>query len=157
VTVLQHIVNIELWRNSIEELVRVTKPNGFIVIYEIAPTHSLGERKGFDYYIHLESEYVNEFKRHGALLKEKKGVENIGSHNLIRIGIKLLNTYARKVDKKKPDFYSKDFSGYKPKALYLPCMLMITLAKIIDSFDKIFSFLEQKAFTKIFLFQKGLG
>jgi ubiquinone/menaquinone biosynthesis C-methylase UbiE len=157
VTVLQHIVNEELWRRSIEELVRVTKPNGFIVIYEIAPAHFLGKKKEFDYYIHLESEYVNEFKRHGVLLKEKKGVENIGSHNLIKLGMKLLNVYAWKVDKKKPDFYSKDFSGYKPKALYLPCIFLITLAKIIDSFDKIFSFLGQKAFTKIFLFQKGLG
>jgi hypothetical protein len=65
---------------------------------------------------------VNEFKRYGVLLKEKKGVENIGSDSLIKLGMKLLNIYAWKVDKKKLIFIPKILVATSPKPfIYLAC------------------------------------
>jgi ubiquinone/menaquinone biosynthesis C-methylase UbiE len=67
VTVLQHITVDEKWRKAIKEIVRVTKPNGNILLYEIAPlfTPSRGIQS---VRIRTRKEYETEFARVGARL-----------------------------------------------------------------------------------------
>jgi len=67
ITVLQHIFNNEKWRKVIHELVRVTKPLGYILIFDAAPPFALKKRTR-----HLRfrtmKEYMREFGEAGAHL-----------------------------------------------------------------------------------------
>jgi len=156
VTVLQHIIDTKTWEAVIKEMVRVTKSGGYVLICEDAPSKFNGERIKRNGYIHLESEYISEFLKNGAVIESKKGVYNLISTIPLRIGEYLLDGYARRIDKINPDFYSADFNGYKPKLLYIPCMLCIQLAKIVDAVVERIHLLKIKEIDKIIVFKKTL-
>jgi ubiquinone/menaquinone biosynthesis C-methylase UbiE len=67
VTVLQHITVDEKWKKAIKEIVRVTKPRGNVLLYEVAPlfTPSRGIQS---VRIRTRKEYETEFARVGARL-----------------------------------------------------------------------------------------
>lgn len=154
VTVLQHIIDTKTWEAVIKEMIRVTKPGGYVLICEDAPSRFNGERTRKNGYIHLESEYISEFLRNSAVIESKKGVWNLISTIPLRIGEYLLNGYAKRIDKINPDFYSMAFNGYKPKLLYIPCMLCIQLAKLADTIVKWVPMLKIKEIDKILVFKK---
>jgi len=67
VTVLQHITVDEKWKRAIKEMVRVTKPRGNILLYEIAPQFT--PTRGIQSVrIRTLKEYEIEFIRAGARL-----------------------------------------------------------------------------------------
>ncbi len=154
VTVLMHTTDEKTWGKTIKEIVKVTKPGGFILIFEDAPTEHKGERGWDAGYVRLESEYISKFREERAKFIEKIIANNPFSSLILGFGEKLLYLYATKVNKKKPDFYSKDFSRYKPKVMYLPCMFLIMLATMVDSLYTYFPILGRKAYGKIMLFKK---
>jgi SAM-dependent methyltransferase len=67
VTVLQHVTVDEKWKKAIKEIVRVTKPKGNILFYEVAPlfTPSKGTQ---NIRVRTRKEYEIEFARTGARL-----------------------------------------------------------------------------------------
>jgi ubiquinone/menaquinone biosynthesis C-methylase UbiE len=67
VTVLQHITVDEKWKKAIKEIVRVTKPKGNILLYEMAPFFTLS-RGLQSVRIRTWKEYETEFARRGARL-----------------------------------------------------------------------------------------
>ncbi len=67
VTVLQHILTNEKWRYAIKEMVRVTKPNGYMLLYEAAPLFAL-QRKTENLRFRTLKEYEAMFAEAGAQL-----------------------------------------------------------------------------------------
>lgn len=68
VTVLQHISDDETWRNALEEIVRVTKPEGHIVIFDAFL--SIGQHR-----VRKLHEYISSFKLAGAKLISWEGAD----------------------------------------------------------------------------------
>jgi ubiquinone/menaquinone biosynthesis C-methylase UbiE len=67
VTVLQHILNDEDWQNAVCELIRVTKPMGYVLIFEAAPSFILKKRTQHMCFRTMKK-YVMEFEKAGAHL-----------------------------------------------------------------------------------------
>jgi ubiquinone/menaquinone biosynthesis C-methylase UbiE len=117
VTVLQHISDYDCaWRRTIWELVRVTKPKGHIIIYEIATPI-------WHFKVRRLDEYVSEFRMAGAKLMYWKGVDP--SYPLTLLG---LLQYYRSFELEK--VYS---SEKHPQLLSRMSMILAKLARIVDS------------------------
>jgi ubiquinone/menaquinone biosynthesis C-methylase UbiE len=115
VTVLQHILDDETWRNAIKEMVRVTKPNGHIIICEIAsPIWHFKVRR-----VH---EYVSQFEMVGARLIYWRGADP--SYFMTMLG---LIQYGRSFNPRKVYYFNKH-----AKFLSKLSMILATLARIID-------------------------
>ncbi len=67
VTVLQHILNDSNWRMAIQEMVRVTKNGGYILLFEIAPNFVI-KKCTPTLFIRTMRQYTNEFEKAGACL-----------------------------------------------------------------------------------------
>lgn len=67
VTVLQHILNDENWKKAIREIARVTKPGGFVLLFEMAPNLAIRKRTTH-LSIRTMRQYVEEFGKAGARL-----------------------------------------------------------------------------------------
>jgi ubiquinone/menaquinone biosynthesis C-methylase UbiE len=67
VTVLQHITFDEKWKKAVKEIVRVTKPNSSILLYEVAPMLPLS-RGMQSVCVRTSKEYQFEFRKAGARL-----------------------------------------------------------------------------------------
>jgi ubiquinone/menaquinone biosynthesis C-methylase UbiE len=65
VTVLQHIFDEEEWKKAVHEIVRVTKPGGYILLFEMAPHFTL-KRHTSHLCIRTMKNYIQEFQRIGA-------------------------------------------------------------------------------------------
>ena len=116
VTVLQHILDDETWRNAIKEMVRVTKPKGHIIIYEIAsPVWQFKVRK--------LSEYVSQFEMVGARLIHWRGADP--SYPATMLG---LLQYGRSFNPEEVYNFDKKHA----KLLSQLSMILATLARIID-------------------------
>jgi ubiquinone/menaquinone biosynthesis C-methylase UbiE len=65
VTVLQHILDDEEWEFAVNEIVRVTRPGGKVLLYENAPNLVVVRRTP---HLHVKSMkyYSREFEKHGA-------------------------------------------------------------------------------------------
>ena len=151
VTVLQHIPDKQLWEKAIKEIVRVTKPGGFVLLLEAAPKKFRGQRKRGDLYTHLEREYVEEFEKTGTFFIGERKVSNALSLLILRFGEGLLYLHAKTIGKKRLNFYSAEASGYKPKSMYPSYMFTIVLAQLMEKFP-LFKKLDGE---KILLFQKS--
>jgi SAM-dependent methyltransferase len=116
VTVLQHISHNEDWRSAIKEIVRVTKPTGFIIICDA--TVSLGSLK-----VRRFSEYVASFRAEGAKLIHWEGVDP--SYPLKACG---LLEYGRSFDSNKV-YYFKSF----PKFFSLISMVLCIASRTLDA------------------------
>lgn len=68
VTVLQHISDDEIWRNALKEIVRVTKPEGHIVIFDAFL--SIGQYK-----VRKLHEYISSLRLAGARLVSWEGAD----------------------------------------------------------------------------------
>lgn len=67
VTVLQHILNDKDQTRAVQEMVRVTKPSGYILIYEAAPIFILKKRSPRLRFRTMK-EYISMFEKAGAHL-----------------------------------------------------------------------------------------
>jgi ubiquinone/menaquinone biosynthesis C-methylase UbiE len=67
VTVLQHITVDKKWKKAIKEMVRITKTEGNILLYEVAPLFTLSKGTQ-NLRIRTQKEYEIEFARAGARL-----------------------------------------------------------------------------------------
>jgi ubiquinone/menaquinone biosynthesis C-methylase UbiE len=67
VTVLQHILTDEKWRHAVREIARVTKPQGYLLLYEVAPAFIL-KRRTQNLRFRTLKEYEAEFAKSGARL-----------------------------------------------------------------------------------------
>jgi ubiquinone/menaquinone biosynthesis C-methylase UbiE len=67
VTVLQHILADEKWKRAIMEMVRVTKPEGYLLLYEVAPEFTFKKRTP-NLRIRTLKDYETEFAKAGARL-----------------------------------------------------------------------------------------
>ena len=67
VTVLQHILNDSNWRMAIQEMARVTKNGGYILLFEMAPNFVIKKRT-HTLFIRAMRQYTNEFEKAGASL-----------------------------------------------------------------------------------------
>jgi ubiquinone/menaquinone biosynthesis C-methylase UbiE len=67
VTVLQHILADEKWKRAIVEMVRVTKPEGYLLLYEMAPQFTFKKRTQ-NLRIRTLKDYETEFAKAGARL-----------------------------------------------------------------------------------------
>jgi ubiquinone/menaquinone biosynthesis C-methylase UbiE len=67
VTVLQHILTQRSWKRAIEEIARVVKPCGYVLLYEIAPSFALVKNTE-SLHVRTLREYTSEFARAGAQL-----------------------------------------------------------------------------------------
>jgi ubiquinone/menaquinone biosynthesis C-methylase UbiE len=65
VTVLQHVFDEEEWNKAVHEMVRVTKPGGYILLFETAPHFTLKRNTSY-LCIRTMKNYVQEFKKAGA-------------------------------------------------------------------------------------------
>jgi ubiquinone/menaquinone biosynthesis C-methylase UbiE len=67
VTVLQHVLADEKWKRAIVEMVRVTKPKGYLLLYEMAPEFAFKKRTQ-NLRIRTLKDYETEFAKAGARL-----------------------------------------------------------------------------------------
>lgn len=66
-TVLQHILDDDHWRRAVHEITRVTKENGHILLFEVAPNFALKKRTA-NLSIRTMRQYIKEFSKAGAHL-----------------------------------------------------------------------------------------
>ena len=130
VTVLQHIIADQKWKKAIEEIVRVTKPNGSVLLYEIAPlftpsrgiqsvrvrtwkeyetefakvgarlTFSLATDTSFPLTILSLRKYSTTFAKNEAYFYWAKRKRTLSSARLASIGSKIIATAAKQIDYK---------------------------------------------------------
>jgi len=74
VTVLQHIFDEEKWEKAVYEMVRVTKPSGYILLFEMAPHFTL-KKNTSHLRIRTMKKYIQEFQKAGANLVYWRAVD----------------------------------------------------------------------------------
>jgi len=99
VTVLQHITSNEKWKRAIKEIVRVTKPCGSILLYEVAPLLPLS-RGMQSVRVRTSKEYETEFAKAGARL-----VFSLATDISFLLTIFLLRKYSTTFAKNEAYFY----------------------------------------------------
>jgi len=126
VTVLQHIFNDEDWKNAVHEMVRITKPLGYVLIFEAAPSFIFKKRTR-----HLRframKEYISEFGKAGAHLAYWRATDL--SFPITFIG---LQKYAASFSKKVYYYFAGELPLFSPHFLALLSRFAVALAKPID-------------------------
>jgi ubiquinone/menaquinone biosynthesis C-methylase UbiE len=74
VTVLQHIPSDVDWRSAVHEIARVTKGNGYILLFEMAPNFAVKKRTR-NLSIRTMHQYMDEFRNAGANLVYWRAVD----------------------------------------------------------------------------------
>ena len=74
ITVLQHVFDDNHWKRAIHEIVRVTKPNGYILLFETAPNFTIKKRTPH-VAIRTMRRYEKEFRDAGASLVYWRSVD----------------------------------------------------------------------------------
>lgn len=148
VTVLQHICNDEDWKNAVHEMVRVTKPLGYVLIFGAAPSFVLKKRTRYLRFRAME-DYISEFGKAGAHLTYWRATDL--SFPITFIG---LRKYAASFSKKVYYYFAGELPFFSPDFLSLLSRVAVILAKPIDYklADTPFSFL---SVGKILLFRKA--
>lgn len=84
VTVLQHVTEQQVFSKAIENIVRMIKENGYVIILETSPIRakSITNRP---FIIRTREEWINAFKCEGCMLSYEMG--------LPQLGVRLLQTY----------------------------------------------------------------
>lgn len=125
ITVLQHIFNDKRWRKAIHEIVRVTKPLGYILIFDAAPSFTLKKRTR-----HLRfrtmKEYVRAFSKAGAYLTYWRATDL--SFPVTFLG---LRKYAASFERKVYYFFAGGLPFFS-NFLSLLSRIAVILAKPID-------------------------
>jgi ubiquinone/menaquinone biosynthesis C-methylase UbiE len=62
VTVLQHMANDDDWRKAIREMARVTRKDGYVLLFEVAPSFAI-KRRTRNLRVRTMQQYVNEFRK----------------------------------------------------------------------------------------------
>ena len=124
VTVLQHILDDQKWKNAISEIIRVTRNQGYLVIYEMAPIFTFKKELPYTR-IRTMKEYVSLFKESGARLITWRGV-NL-SFPLTVFGLRKYSTSFNKIQV----YY---YTGGKIKINFLSFLskLIAKSAKYVD-------------------------
>jgi ubiquinone/menaquinone biosynthesis C-methylase UbiE len=147
VTVLQHILNDEQWENAVHEMVRVTKPLGYVLVYEAAPLFILKKRTP-----HLRfrtmKEYIREFEEAGARLIYWRGTDL--SFPMTFLG---LRRYAASFSQKVYYYFAGEPTLFSPHFLSFLSRVVVTLAKPID-YNLAETPLSHLSVGKILLFRK---
>jgi len=126
VTVLQHIFDDKDWESAIHEMVRVTKPLGYVLIFEAAPSFIL---KKSTHRLRFRSmkQYVSEFEKAGANLSYWRPTDL--SFPITFLG---LRKYAASFGKGVYYFFAGELSLFSPSFLSSLSRIAATLAKPID-------------------------
>lgn len=126
VTVLQHIFNDENWKNAVHEMVRITKPLGYVLIFEAAPSFIFKKRTR-----HLRfrtmKEYISEFGKADAHLAYWRATDL--SFPITFIG---LQKYAASFSKKVYYYFAGELPLFSPHFLSSLSRFAVALAKPID-------------------------
>jgi len=126
VTVLQHIFNDEEWENAVHEMVRVTKPLGYVLIFEAAPSFILKKRT-----LHIRSrtmkEYIKGFEKAGAHLTYWRATDL--SFPITFLG---LRKYAASFNRKVYYFFAGELPLFSPNFLSVLSRIAVVLAKPMD-------------------------
>jgi ubiquinone/menaquinone biosynthesis C-methylase UbiE len=149
VTVLQHVFDDSDWRKAIHELGRVTKKNGHVLLFEVAPSFAL-RRRTSNLSIRTMKEYISEFEKAKMCLVHWRGVDL--SLPVTYLGLK---RYAASFNKKVYYFMSERES-LTPQLLSFLSRCTALLAGIIDYklAETPLSFL---SFGRILLFRRMSG
>jgi len=126
VTVLQHIFDDEDWRNAVHEMVRVTKPLGYVLIFGAAPSFVLKKRTPHLRFRSMK-EYISEFDKAGAHLTYWRATDL--SFPITFIG---LRKYAASFNKKVYYYFAGEPPFFSPNFLSLLSRFAVVLAKPID-------------------------
>jgi ubiquinone/menaquinone biosynthesis C-methylase UbiE len=126
VTVLQHIFNNEDWQSAIQEMVRVAKPRGYVLIFEAVPSLIL-KRRTHRLRFRTMKEYISEFEKAGAHLVYWRATDL--SFPITFLG---LRKYAASFSKKVYYYFAGEFSLLSPHFLSSLSRIVVTLAKPID-------------------------
>lgn len=133
ITVLQHVMEEQEWKEAIRGMVRVAKPSSYIMIVEAAPLKYDGPRRSQESYVHLRNEYVHEFKMNGGILLGEYPIDP--SRPLLRIGSRIMTIEAERDLGKKINFYSAQLSKRRQKRFSLLIYkVIISMAKLIDQY-----------------------
>jgi ubiquinone/menaquinone biosynthesis C-methylase UbiE len=126
VTVLQHILNEEDWRKAVYEMVRVTKPLGYTLLFEAAPSFPFKKNTARLLFKTMR-EYVSEFEKVGARLVYWRGTDI--SFPITFLGLK---KYAASFGKRRYYYTDSEIAFLPPKFLSLLSRIVATFAKQID-------------------------
>ena len=127
VTVIQHILSDQKWKNGIHEMVRVTKPNGYIVICEMAPLLAPVKYTRHTY-IRRMKEYVSEFAKASATLLYWRGMV---------LSYPITTWFLRKfsssfVEKNAYYYYNANKNSILPKFLSFLSKILTIIAEPLD-------------------------
>jgi len=147
VTVLQHIFDDEDWENAVHEMVRVTKPLGYVLIFEAVPSFVLRKRTRRLRFRSMK-EYISQFGNAGASLTYWRATDL--SFPITFLG---LRKYAASFSKRVYYFFAGELPLFSPNFLSSLSKIAVAFAKPIDYrlADTPLSFL---SVGKILLFRK---
>jgi ubiquinone/menaquinone biosynthesis C-methylase UbiE len=126
VTVLQHIFNDEDWKRAVHEMVRVTKPSGYVIVFEAAPSFIL-RRRTPNLRFRTMKEYINEFDKAGAQLTYWRATDL--SFPVTFLG---LRRYAASFSKRVYYYFAGEVRLFSPHFLSLLSRIAVILAEPID-------------------------
>jgi ubiquinone/menaquinone biosynthesis C-methylase UbiE len=149
VTVLQHIFDDARWKNAVHEMVRVTKPLGYVLLFEAAPSFTL-KRHTPHLRFRTMKEYIREFRDAGAYLTYWRATDL--SFPITFFG---LRKYAASFSKRVYYYFASEFPIFPPSFLSALSRAATILAEPIDYRlgESPLSFL---SVGKILLFKKGI-
>ncbi|MEM3696471.1 MAG: class I SAM-dependent methyltransferase [Candidatus Bathyarchaeia archaeon] len=126
VTVLQHIFDDTRWKRAVYEMVRVTKPCGYILIFEAAPSFILKRRTPRLRFRSMK-EYISEFKSAGARLTYWRATDL--SFPITFLG---LRKYAASFSKRVYYYFAGELPMFPPSFLSALSRAAAILAEPID-------------------------
>jgi len=148
VTVLQHIFSDEIWKDAVHEMVRVTKPLGYVLIFEAAPSFFPKKRTRYLRFRTMK-EYIHEFGEAGAHLTYWRASDL--SFPITFLG---LRKYATSFSKQVYYYFAGELPFFSPNFLSLLSRIAVVLAKPID-YKLAETPLSLLSIGKILLFRKG--
>jgi len=126
VTVLQHIFDEEEWKRAVHEMVRVTKPGGYILLFETAPYFTF-KRRTSHLCIRTTKKYIREFQKAGAYLVYWRAIDL--SFAVTFLG---LRKYASSFGRDIYYFLTRENALFSAHLLSFFSRMMVTLAKPLD-------------------------
>jgi ubiquinone/menaquinone biosynthesis C-methylase UbiE len=126
VTVLQHIFDDAHWKSAVHEMVRVTKPLGYVLIFEAAPSFILKRRTPHLRFRSMK-EYIREFGDVGAYLTYWRATDL--SFPITFFG---LRKYAASFSRKVYYYFAGEFPIFPPSFLSTLSRAATILAEPID-------------------------
>jgi len=126
VTVLQHIFNDEDWKNAVHGMIRVTKPFGYVLIFEAVPSFIFKKRTRRLRFRSMK-EYISEFGKAGAHLEYWRATDL--SFPITFLG---LRKYAASFSKKVYYYFTGRIPLFSPNLLSLLSRITVSLAKPVD-------------------------